>query len=105
MEANLANGAVNGIDLWYEVNLVQALLAQQSPPSMRDQHQTKFDSFKMSADIAGGIATTKDLNIASQLLRVTGAGSSNLITQAIDYHLVATILKAPPQLKGQGWHN
>jgi AsmA protein len=102
IEANLANGAVNGIDLWYELNLAQALLAQQQIPAGSNEHRTKFDSFKMSADIAGGIATTKDLNIASQLLRVTGAGSSNLITEAIDYHLVATILKAPPAAGGSG---
>jgi hypothetical protein len=33
-------------------------------------------------------------------LRVTGAGSSNLVTKAIDYHVVATILKAPPSAQG-----
>jgi AsmA protein len=69
-------------------------------PAGSDDRRTKFDAFKMSADIAGGVATTKDLNVASQNLRVTGAGTSNLLTKAIDYHVVATILKAPPS--GQG---
>jgi len=100
VDANLANGAVNGIDLWYEISRAQALLKQQAAPGGSDDRRTKFDTFKMSADIVGGVATTKDLVITSQYLRVTGAGSSNLVTKAIDYHIVATILKAPPSAQG-----
>ncbi|MGH8210020.1 MAG: AsmA-like C-terminal region-containing protein, partial [Steroidobacteraceae bacterium] len=96
VEMNLADGAVNGIDLWYELNRAQALLKQQSLPAGSDDRRTKFDSLRMSADIVGGVATTKDLNIASQYLRVTGGGTTNLITEAIDYHIVATVFKAPP---------
>jgi AsmA protein len=100
VDANLANGAVNGIDLWYEISRAQALLKQQAAPGGSDDRRTKFDTFKMSADIGGGVATTKDLAITSQYLRVTGVGSSNLVTKAIDYHIVATILKAPPAAQG-----
>ncbi len=100
VDANLTIGAVNGIDLWFEISRAQALLKQQAMPAGSDDKRTKFDAFKMSADIAGGIATTKDLNVASQNLRVTGGGTSNLLTKAINYHVVATILKAPPS--GQG---
>jgi len=100
VQADLADGAVTGIDLWYEISRAQALLKQQTVPSGSDDRRTKFDSFKMSADIAGGIASTKDLMIASQYLRVTGSGTANLLTEAIDYHIVATILKAPPSSHG-----
>jgi AsmA protein len=100
VELNLGDGAVNGIDLWYELNRAQALLKQQAAPAGSDDHRTKFDAFKMSADISGGVATTKDLNIASQYLRVTGSGTTNLVTEAIDYHIVATVLKAPPSGAG-----
>jgi AsmA protein len=100
VEANLANGAITGVDLWFEIARAQALLKQQPAPAGSDDRRTKFDSFKMSADVAGGVATTKDLAIASQYLRVTGVGVSNLLTKAIDYHIVATILKAPPSTLG-----
>ncbi len=100
IDANLADGAVTGIDLWYEISRAQALLKQHAAPSGSDDRRTKFDTFKMSADIAGGVATMKDLAITSQYLRVTGTGSSNLVTKAIDYHIVATILKAPPSAQG-----
>jgi AsmA protein len=100
VEANLANGAVEGIDLWYEIGRAQALIKGQGLPSGASSKRTQFDTFKMSADIANGVATTKDLNIASQNLRVTGQGTSNLISHAIDYRIVATILKAPPTAQG-----
>jgi AsmA protein len=100
INANLTNGAVAGIDLWYEISRAQALLKQQPAPGGGDDRRTKFDTFKMSADIVGGVATTKDLVITSQYLRVTGTGNSNLVTKAINYHIVATILKAPPSAQG-----
>jgi AsmA protein len=100
VQADLVDGAVNGIDLWFEISRAQALLKQQSIPSASDDRRTKFDTFKMSADLAGGLATTKDLTIASQFLHVTGTGTASLVTKGIDYHIVATILKAPPSSHG-----
>ncbi len=96
VQVDLADGSVAGIDLWYEISRAQALLKQQAIPSASNDRRTKFDSFKMSADIAGGVATTKDLMIASQYLRMSGTGTANLLTEGIDYHILATILKAPP---------
>ena len=100
VDANLADGAVEGIDLWYEISFAESLIKQQGVPAGSSTGRTKFDSFKMSADIANGVAMTKDLNIASQNLRVTGQGTSNLVSKAIDYRIVATILKAPPSANG-----
>jgi AsmA protein len=96
IEANLANGAVEGIDLWYEINRAQSLLRQQALPSGSSTGRTGFDTFKASADLSNGVATTRDLNIASQLLRVTGQGSTNLVSKAIDYDVKATLLKSAP---------
>src|SRR5262249_30364848 len=75
--ANLDNGAVEGIDLWLEITRATALIQKQAPPSGASSGRTKFDTFKASADIVNGLATTKDLNIASQNLRLTGQGTTN----------------------------
>ncbi len=99
VDANIADGAVEGIDLWGEISRAQALLQQHSLPAGSTGNRTKFDTFKMSADIANGVATTKDLNVASQNLRVTGAGNSDFIKRTMDYRVVAKILKAPPDEK------
>jgi AsmA protein len=96
VSAELANGAVEGIDIWYAINQAQSLIQQRTLAAGTNAKRTAFDAFRMSADVVDGVATTNDLNIASQLLRVTGKGRSNLVTQAIDYQVTATILKAPP---------
>jgi AsmA protein len=98
--ANLDNGAVEGLDLWFEINRAVALIQKQSVPSGNSSGRTKFDAFKATADIVNGVATTKDLNIASQNLRVAGQGTTNLVTNAINYDVKATILKEAPTAKG-----
>jgi AsmA protein len=91
--ANLDNGAVEGVDLWFEINRAMAVIQKQGLPSGQSSGRTTFDSFKASADLAGGVATTKDLNIVSRNLRVTGQGTSNLATEAVSYQIQAIVLK------------
>jgi AsmA protein len=93
VDTNLANGAVEGIDLWFEINRAMSLIQKQTLPSGSSSGRTRFDTFKASADLNSGVATTKDLNIASQNLHVTGQGASNLVTEAINYQLRATLYK------------
>ena len=100
VEANMQDGAVEGIDLWSEISRAQALFDKRQLPPSSGSNRTKFDTFKGSADIAGGVATMKDLNVASQNLRVTGEGTANFISRAIDYRILVKILKAPPGSSG-----
>jgi AsmA protein len=94
--ADLADGAIEGVDIWFELRRAQSLVKTHSLSDGASSGRTKFDTFKASADIADGIATTKDIDLSSQNLRVTGAGTSNLIDKAIDYRLLTTVLKTPP---------
>jgi AsmA protein len=96
ISTNLANGAVEGIDIWYAIAQAQSLIQKRQLASVSNTRRTAFETFKASADVVNGVATTKDLTIASQLLRITGSGSTNLVTQALDYSVSTTVLKAPP---------
>jgi len=98
--ANVTNGAVQGLDLWFEINRATALIQKQDLPAGKSRGRTEFETFKASADLANGVATTKDLAIASQNLQVAGKGTSNLVSKAIDYQVQATILKSAPTGKG-----
>jgi AsmA protein len=91
--ANLANGAVEGVDLWFVVSQAMALAQKQPLAGASDSGRTKFDTFKVSADLNKGVATTKDLSIVSQNLHVAGQGTANLVTEAVDYQVKATVLK------------
>ena len=111
-DANLAGGALEGIDLGYELAAAQALIKHEPVPPRSGAHapfdaskmsaeipsgvgaaRTPFDAFKMSAEIASGVARTTDLIIASPVLRVSGQGSANLTTKAIDFQLLASVSK------------
>ncbi|MGA7540426.1 MAG: AsmA family protein [Steroidobacteraceae bacterium] len=93
--ATLTNGAIDGLDLWSAINGAVALAQKHSLPTGQVGKSTRFDAFKASADLANGVATTKDLDIASGDLRVTGQGTTNLVTGAVDYRVSAAILKGP----------
>lgn len=94
--AELTEGAVDGLDLWFEIRRALALVQQQTLPAGNSSGRTKFDMFKASADLKDGVASSRDLTIASQNLRVTGQGTVNLATDAISYQMRATILKETP---------
>ncbi|RYZ68030.1 MAG: AsmA family protein, partial [Proteobacteria bacterium] len=97
VSANLTGGAVEGMDVWYAIAQAQSLLQKRALADNDNRKRTPFDSFKLSANIDDGIATSNDLDVSSQQLKVTGKGSSNLVTKAIDYQVTATVLKAPPE--------
>ena len=88
---SLDSGSIQGIDLWSAINSAVALAQRQSLPAKGVGNSTSFDTFKASADLTNGVATTKDLDIASGDLRVTGQGTANLVTQAVDYRVNAAI--------------
>jgi len=94
-DANLADGALEGVDLGYEVSLAQALVKHTAAPARSNPVRTKFDAVKMSAEITNGVAKTSDLTISSPVMRVTGQGSANLVNKAIDFQMVASFLKSP----------
>jgi AsmA protein len=93
-DANLANGALEGIDLAYELSLAEALVKREAQPARSNPPRTKFDAVKMSAEITNGVAKTSDLTISSPVLRVTGQGSANLVSKAIDFQMLASV-KSP----------
>jgi AsmA protein len=94
---NLANGAIAGLDLWAAINSAVALAQQHTLPTGRtgNGNSTRFDVFKASADLTNGVASTKDLEITSGNLHVTGQGTTNLVTGAVDYHVNAAIQQGP----------
>jgi AsmA protein len=94
---DLQDGAVVGLDVWHAIAQAQSLLKTQKATAVPNTKRTAFDAFRANADLVNGVATTKDMLVASQLLRISGAGSTNLDTQALDFTVTTTVLKAPPE--------
>jgi AsmA protein len=95
LDANLADGALEGIDVGYEMGRAQALIDKSAPPPRENTGRTPFEVFQTSAQIVNGVAETHDLNIASAALKVSGQGSANLSSKAIDFMLLAAVSTAP----------
>ena len=95
LDANLADGALEGIDVGYELSLAQALIDKSAAPARASTGHTPFQAFKLSSQITNGIAETHDLTIASQAIKVAGQGSANLATKGIDFKLLASVMTAP----------
>jgi AsmA protein len=95
IDANLMDGALEGIDLGYEINLAQALINRSPAPAGQSTGHTSFQAFKVSAQITNGIAETHDLTITSQALKVAGQGKVNLFSKAVDFKLLTSVSTAP----------
>jgi AsmA protein len=93
-DANLADGAVERVDLGYEIGLARALIDHEPVPPHSNPPRTKFNAFKMSAEINNGVAKTTDLTVSSTALRVTGQGSANLVNKGINFQMLASLLKS-----------
>lgn len=93
LDAVVDHGAVEGVDVGYQLDRAEALLRRQDAPDLKDMRRTTFDAMTLSADIVDGVAQTRDLTISSPALRVTGQGSVNLPTQAVDFSLLAGTLR------------
>lgn len=88
-DANIVDGAVEGVDLSYELARADALLGRKDMPAVQNNRRTTFDAFRLSARIANGVAETRDLTISSAALKVTGEGSVSLPAQSVDFSLLA----------------
>jgi AsmA protein len=93
-DASIANGALEGVDLGYDLAMAQSLIEKQGITSSQDTKRTKFDAFKDTATITNGVAETNDLSIISPVLKVSGKGTINLRNEALDMNLTASVMKS-----------
>jgi len=92
----VADGALEGVDLVYELQRAEALLNRQAPEAATGPRRTPFQSMKMSANVDKGALHSEDLDIALPVLKITGAGGLSLVEQSVDYQLQARIHEVPP---------
>lgn len=99
LDFNAKDGALEGFDLWYEIRRARALLKQQAIPTRTGPERTAFTALSGSAQIDKGVVNNKDLLATLQYLKVTGQGTANLASDALDYRLNATVSKIPAEDK------
>jgi AsmA protein len=95
VDFNVADGALEGADLWYEIRRARAVLKQQAVPPREGPPRTTFSALTGTGVMTDGVLSNKDLNVAMQYLKVTGQGAVDLPNNTLDYVLVANVLKIP----------
>jgi len=96
IDFNVNEGALNGVDLSYELRRAQALLSRQPMPVQAGPVRTRFNTFSGSANLEAGVLRNDDLSIETDYLKAHGKGTLDLGTRAIDYRLIASVYDAPP---------
>ncbi len=96
LDFKVADGALEGADLWYEIRRARAVLKQEAVPARpAGTPRTPFSAMTGTGAMKDGVLTNNDLNVAMQYLKVTGQGKVDLPQNALDYRLLATVLKIP----------
>lgn len=94
----LADGAMEGINIWYEIRRGLALYKGLAPPPAEPK-RTVFSRMKMTASVADGVVTTRELAAELPFLTISGNGAIDLGESSVDMRLVATIRNAPELAK------
>jgi AsmA protein len=90
------NGSIKGVDLG---SMARNITGAFSDSQSGNAQSTDFSALTGTFTIAKGIATNRDLQMLSPLLRVTGAGSADLPQRTVDYTLKPKLVAS---LSGQG---
>ena len=88
VDFKVADGALEGADLWYEIRRARAVLKQQAVPERPSgPPRTPFTALTGTGTMNDGVMKNDDLNVAMQYLKVTGQGTVDLPKNSLDYRL------------------
>ena len=92
----MTNGSLEGIDLWYELRRARARLDSDPEPAREGAaRRTTFSSLSATGVVEDALLTNRDLNGRLDFMTIDGSGTVNLLDDAIDFDLVATMVDGP----------
>ena len=93
---DVKNGSLEGVDLWYELRRVRAVIDKsEAPPRPPGPRRTPFSSLGATGDVKDALLTNKDLKGVLDFMTITGSGTVNLLDDKIDLDLKATMVDGP----------
>src|SRR5690606_35800695 len=73
---DVKDGAIAGIDIWYELRRALALFKRQPPPAAPPgPRRTPFSTLRGTATLAGGVLRNDDLRAETEYLKASGKGT------------------------------
>lgn len=90
----LTEGALEGINIWYEIRRGMALYKGLPPPEP-EPNRTVFSRLNVDAGVAEGIVSTRELIAELPFLLVQGNGTVDLGRSEVDLGMVAKVSNSP----------
>jgi len=94
----LTEGALEGINIWYEIRKGMALYKGLAPPEP-EPNRTVFSRMKLAASVEDGVITTREMVGELPFLTVRGDGTIDLASSRVDLGLVAAVRDVPELAK------
>ncbi len=89
-------GSIEGLDLWYELRRARARLDKAALPDRpAGTARTTFSSLSATGMVENALLTNRDLNGKLDFMALAGAGTVNLLNDAVDFDLKATFVDGP----------
>jgi len=89
----LTDGSWEGVDVWYQMRRARALARrEEAPPAPAGNARTAFSRIAASGTIEDAVLTNDDLSAAFEFMTVTGAGTIELLNDAMNLNVNATFL-------------
>jgi AsmA protein len=94
LELRLDEGALEGVDIWYEIRKAMALLKGRAVPD-GDDGRTVFSRMNVDGTLGGGALQLQEIQAELPFLKIAGNGQVDLNTTALDIRLMASVLSSP----------
>ena len=96
---SFTDGAINGINIGYQLRRARATLRRESLDEDDKLKQTDFSALTMSGTFTNGVLASDDLDMRAPALRLGGEGTVDLNESYVDYTLQTLLTDTS---KGQG---
>ncbi|MCC7463030.1 MAG: AsmA family protein [Gammaproteobacteria bacterium] len=88
---DVRDGAVEGMDLWYEIRRARALFRRQDIPQRSGPERTPFTALRATGKVTRGVLANDDLVATTAYLKIRGRGTLDLAAATLDYRLDAEV--------------
>jgi|GEM_PF-5774170 len=92
MDLSLNKGVIKGINLMEELTRAQMLAQKQIPHKSQAKKETRINKFSVNSRAKRGIIYSNKILALTNIFKVTGTGSANLLTEKLEYNLILEVL-------------
>ena len=96
LSIELADGAWEGTDVWYELRKARSLIKGEPEPEAPENPRTQFSSMKASGVVTNGVMQNDDFFAELPFMQVTGRGAVNFPEATVDWRQDR---RAPPAVR------